>query len=115
MVRYDPPVHNTRRFLARDAVVAGQAMKAGDVVLVVLAAANRDPTANPEPAKFDPSRPSRHAFTFGSGPHACPGETIAIAIATAGVRELLARGVKPERLAEHVTYRRSANTRLPVF
>ena len=115
VVRYDPPVHNTRRFLARDAVVAGQAMKAGDVVLVVLAAANRDPTANPEPAKFDPSRPSRHAFTFGSGPHACPGETIAIAIATAGVRELLARGVKPERLAEHVTYRRSANTRVPVF
>ena len=38
VVRYDPPVHNTRRFLARDAVVAGQAMKAGDVVLVVLAA-----------------------------------------------------------------------------
>jgi len=115
VVRYDPPVHNTRRFLARDAVVAGQGMKAGDVVLVVLAAANRDPMANPEPSKFDPSRPSRQAFTFGCGPHACPGETIAIAIAAAGVRELLARGVKAERLAEHVTYRPSANTRVPVF
>jgi len=115
VVRYDPPVHNTRRFLARDAVVAGQGMKAGDVVLVVLAAANRDPIANPEPSKFDPSRPSRQAFTFGCGPHACPGETMAIAIAAAGVRELLARGVKAERLAEHVTYRPSANTRVPVF
>jgi len=115
VVRYDPPVHNTRRFLARDAVVAGQGMKAGDVVLVVLAAANRDPIANPEPSKFDPSRPSRQAFTFGCGPHACPGETMAIAIAAAGVRELLARGVKAERLAEHVMYRPSANTRVPVF
>jgi cytochrome P450 len=115
VVRYDPPVHNTRRFLARDAVVAGQAMKAGDVVLVVLAAANRDPMANPEPSRFDSLRTPRQTFTFGAGPHACPGEAIATAIATAGVRELLAGGVQPERLAEHVSYRPSANTRVPVF
>ena len=90
-------------------------MKAGDVVLVVLAAANRDPKANPAPDTFDPHRPSRRAFTFGVGPHACPGEAIAIAIAEAGVRELLACGVKPDGLAADVTYRPSANTRVPVF
>lgn len=115
VVRYDPPVQNTRRFLARDAVVAGQAMKAGETVLVVLAAANRDPLANSEPSRFDPSRSSRQAFTFGAGPHACPGEFAAIAIATALVRRLLAAGVQPERLAERFTYRPSANTRVPVF
>jgi cytochrome P450 len=115
VVRYDPPVHNTRRFLAGDTTVAGQNMKAGQAVLVVVAAANRDPLANPEPAKFDPFRASRRAFTFGTGPHACPGETVATAIATAGVRQLLASGVEPEHLAEHVTYRPSANTRVPVF
>ena len=115
VVRYDPPVHNTRRFLAHDAVVAGRAMKEGDAVLVVLAAANRDPLANPEPSRFDPFRPSRQAFTFGCGPHGCPGETVATAIATAGVRQLLAGGVKPERFAEPVRYRPSANTRVPVF
>jgi cytochrome P450 len=115
VVRYDPPVQNTRRFVAKDAIVAGQAMKAGDVVLVVLAAANRDPMANPVPALFDPLRPSRQAFTFGVGPHACPGEAVATAIAAAGVRQLLAGGVEPERLAAHVTYRPSANTRVPAF
>jgi len=115
VVRYDPPVQNTRRFVARDATVAGQSMKAGDVVLVVLAAANRDPLANPEPARFDPLRSSRQAFTFGSGPHACPGEAIATTIAAAGVRALLAGGVEPERLAARVSYRPSANTRVPVF
>jgi cytochrome P450 len=115
VARYDPPVHNTRRFLAHDARVAGQPMKAGDVVLVVLAAANRDPLVNSEPARFDPFRPSPQTFTFGVGPHACPGEMVATAIATAGVRQLLAVGVAPERLADRVTYRPSANTRVPVF
>jgi len=115
VVRYDPPVHNTRRFLARDALVAGQAMKAGDAVLVVLAAANRDPQANPEPARFDPLRPARRAFTFGVGPHACPGEAVATAIAAAGVWRLLGCGVEPERLVGQMTYRPSANTRVPLF
>jgi cytochrome P450 len=115
VVRHDPPVHNTRRFVARDTAVAGQAMKAGDVVLVVLAAANRDSSANPQPSRFDPRRTSRQAFTFGSGPHACPGEAIATAIAEAGVRQLLARGLQPARLAARVTYRPSANTRVPIF
>jgi cytochrome P450 len=115
VVRYDPPVQNTRRFLGGDAIVAGQAMKAGDTVLVVLAAANRDPLANPEPSSFDPLRPSRQAFTFGAGPHACPGEAVAVAIATATVHRLLAAGVKPERLAERFAYRPSANTRVPTF
>jgi cytochrome P450 len=115
VVRFDPPVHNTRRFVARNTTVAGQEMEAGDVVLVVLAAANRDPAVNPEPSRFDPVRPSRRAFTFGSGPHACPGEAIASAIAEAGVRQLLARGVDPAELARSVTYRPSVNTRVPIF
>jgi cytochrome P450 len=115
VVRFDPPVQNTRRFVARDATVAGQSMKAGDVVLAVLAAANRDPRANPDPSRFDPLRSPRQAFTFGSGPHACPGETIATTIATAGVRAVLAGGVEPERLAGRVSYRPSANTRVPIF
>jgi cytochrome P450 len=53
VLRYDPPVQNTRRFVARDGVVAGQRMREGDAVLVVLAAANRDPAAQPSPERFD--------------------------------------------------------------
>lgn len=115
VVRHDPPVQNTRRFLTRDAMIGGRTLKAGEAVLVVLAAANRDPLANPEPERFDPFRPAREAFTFGVGPHACPGEAVAIAIAAAGVRELLGGGVEPERLVDHMTYRPSANTRIPLF
>jgi cytochrome P450 len=115
VARHDSPVQNTRRFLAEDAAVAGQAMQAGDTVLVVLAAANRDPSANAHPERFDPLRRERRTFTFGLGAHACPGEALAIAIAQAGVAHLLAAGVEPEPLVERLTYRPSVNTRIPLF
>jgi cytochrome P450 len=115
VVRHDPPVQNTRRFVAEAGTVGDQAMQAGDPVLVVLAAANRDPIENPDPARFDPLRRERLAFTFGFGAHACPGEMLATLITTTGVAELLAAGVEPERLAESVTYRPSANMRIPMF
>jgi cytochrome P450 len=115
VVRDDPPVQNTRRFIAGDGTVAGQALREGDVVLVVLAAANRDPSVNPQPDRFDPQRRDRQVYTFGFGAHACPGEALAMAIAEAGVAHLLEARVEPERLVERVTYRPSANTRIPLF
>lgn len=102
VIRYDPPVQNTRRFVAQDAVVAGRALKEGDAILVLLAAANRDPAA-------------QDVFTFGLGPHACPGQALATTIAQAGIEALLRAGADLERLAENVIYRPSANCRIPLF
>jgi len=113
--RFDPSIQNTRRFLAGPGRIAGREMQEGDVILVVVAAANRDPAANPHPDRFDPARKDRRTFTFGAGPHACPGEALATTIAAVGVEQLLRSGVDPERLAETVTYRRSANIRIPLF
>ncbi|HTD24369.1 MAG TPA: cytochrome P450 [Terriglobales bacterium] len=114
-LRYDAPVQNTRRFAAHSGIIAGQPMSAGDTVLVLLAAANRDPAANPNPEKFDIHRKNRRIFTFGAGVHACPGEAFAKKIAQAGVAQLLESGVDPRQLAATVTYRPSANTRVPIF
>jgi cytochrome P450 len=113
--RYDPPVQNTRRFVAADGVVAGQPMRAGDAILVVLAAANRDPAANPDAARFDIARPDRRCFTFGIGAHACPGEVLAQTIAQAGVARLIATGAVRESLLENLAYQPSVNGRIPVF
>jgi cytochrome P450 len=115
VLRYDSPVQNTRRFLAEDGLVAGAEMKAGDAILVILAAANRDPSANPNPERFDVFRKERRIFTFGVGSHACPGEALATTIAKAGVERLIASGVDLGRLAETAPYRASANTRIPIF
>ncbi len=115
VVRHDAPVQNTRRFVAEDATIGGHAMKEGDVILVVLAAANRDAAANPDPARFDVERRAPRTFTFGVGPHACPGALLASTIAIAGVAALLEAGVTLERLADGVAYRPSANARVPRF
>jgi cytochrome P450 len=112
---FDPPVQNTRRFLARAGLVAGRQMRQGDVILVALAAANRDPAANPSPDRFDVARKDRRIFTLGAGAHACPGGALAAAIAAAGVGEALRRGVDLEALAEEVSYYPSANVRIPML
>lgn len=115
ILRYDPPIQNTRRYVAFNGTVAGVEMKEGDGVLVVLAAANRDPAVNPNPEWFDLFRPARRLFTFGVGEHACPGEMLAAIIARAGVERLICAGVKVPHLAESFSYRSSANTRIPLF
>ncbi|MES1242947.1 MAG: cytochrome P450 [Acidobacteriota bacterium] len=115
VLRYDPPVQNTRRFVARDGLILGRPVKEGDAILVILAAANRDPAANPDPDRFDVLRKGRRLFTFGIGPHACPGESLATTIARAGVEALLRAGPDLEALARSFTYRPSANGRIPLF
>ena len=115
VARHDPPVHNTRRFVAQDCIVAGEAMTAGDQILVVLAAANRDPAWHERPHQFDPDRADRGRFTFGAGRHACAGQAIAVTIAAAGVQALIAHGLDIAALDGPVEYRRSVNSRIPLF
>jgi cytochrome P450 len=115
VLRYDSPIQNTRRFLAEDGIVAGEKMRAGDAILIILAAANRDPSVNPNPERFDVFRKERRIFSFGVGAHACPGEALATTIAKAGVERLIASGVALEGLNETITYRASANARIPIF
>jgi cytochrome P450 len=115
VARHDAPVQNTRRFVAEPGEVGGHAMQEGDAVLVVLAAANHDASANPAPGRFEVRRRDRRLFTFGLGVRACPGEALATAIAEAGVRALLEAGLEPDALLDGVRYRASMNTRVPLF
>jgi cytochrome P450 len=81
VARHDAPTQNTRRFAAEDCELLGHALKAGDAVLVLLASANRDPAANPEPDRFDLHRAAPRCFTWGVGGHACPGAALSRGIA----------------------------------
>ena len=116
VLRYDPSVQNTRRFLAEDVVIEGQRMAAGDTVLVVLAAANRDPALNEEPHQFDVDRKHRRSFTFGAGVHACPGEALAKWMVQGALEELLTLDPGFLRTAgDGVSYVPSMNGRIPLF
>ncbi|AZO41419.1 cytochrome P450 [Mesorhizobium sp. M7D.F.Ca.US.005.01.1.1] len=115
VLRFDPTTHSTLRFVARDGVVAGQAMQANDMIIVTLAAASRDPALNPDPDRFDMFRDNRRYLEFGAGVHACPSAVLATTIAEIALSHLLGRGVVCEGLEERVSYRHSAHVRMPVF
>lgn len=112
IVRYDPSIQNTRRFMAEEATIAGKQLHTGDAILVVVAAANRDALVNPNPTVFDINRDNARAFTFGSGSHACPGQTIAVTVAASAIRCLLANGLDISRLVSPTRYRTSLNARV---
>lgn len=115
VARYDAPVQNTRRFAAGSVRVAGMDVKAGETILVLLAAANRDPAANEDPGAFRLDRSAPRDFGFGAGVHECPGRRLAITIAVAVVDHLLASGFDVSGLPTELVYRPSANARIPLW
>lgn len=111
VLRHDAVVQNTRRFMADDAVIAGRNVLAGQAILVLLAAANRDPLVNPAPDDFRLDRPGRQVFTFGLGGHRCPARGLAAVIASTAIGRLADRVPAPTA----VRYRPSLNARMPIF
>jgi cytochrome P450 len=94
LIRARSPVQLSLSRVATQTVeVAGHVIEAGDVVLVSLAAANRDPSAFPSPETFDPSKPAPNHIGFGVGAHYCLGANLArleAQVALAAVLERLA-------------------------
>jgi cytochrome P450 len=76
-LRYDAPVnHTTFRCTVEPTEVGGVTIPAGELVLVVLAAADRDPRHFPEPDRLDIDRAGQH-IAFGHGIHFCLGAPLA--------------------------------------
>jgi cytochrome P450 len=113
--RHDPSIHNTRRFVAEATQVAGVSLQAGDVVLLVLAAAGRDPACNARPEVLLLERPDRVVPGFGHGAHQCPGQALACTIAASAVKALLVSGRLKDAASLSWAYRPSMNARIPVF
>ncbi|MEO7886668.1 MAG: cytochrome P450 [Polaromonas sp.] len=113
--RFDPSIHNTRRFVAEATQAAGVSLKPGDVMLLVLAAAGRDPLCNTRPNEFLLDRPDRDVPGFGQGAHQCPGQALACQIAAAAINPLLASGQLQAASSFSWQYRPSMNARIPVF
>ena len=77
MLRFEPPVQATRRFVLEDMDFHGCRFKRGQLVFVSIAGANRDPGANDEPDKFDLRRTDLKQVAFGYGIHHCIGASLA--------------------------------------
>lgn len=77
LLRFDGPVQITQRIAVEDMEVVGCPVKAGDEILLILGAANRDPAAFADPHRLDVARDARRHVAFGGGIHHCLGAALA--------------------------------------
>ncbi|MDD7939408.1 cytochrome P450 [Actinomycetospora lutea] len=92
ILRFDPPVERTARRAKVDTEIAGKPLAAGDLVVTVLAGANRDPQVFTDPATFDVGRANaKEHLAFSSGPHFCLGASLARMEGEVALRALFER------------------------
>ena len=77
MLRFDSPVQSTVRTCAGAINVGGTEVAAGELVFVILAAANHDPAKFANPDIFDIARMPNDHLAFGEGIHFCLGANLA--------------------------------------
>ena len=93
IARHDPAVHNTRRYAATGLELGGEDIEAGQGLVLVLV----------------PDHP------FGAGAHACPGDRIALQIATTALATLQSLAPLESIFGTLRGYRPLPNARIPVF
>ncbi|WP_418004554.1 cytochrome P450 [Mycobacterium sp. PDNC021] len=91
LLRLDGPVQSTVRTATEDHRLGGVDIAAGDSVVVVVAAANRDPAVFEEPGRFRVDRTGPAPVAFGYGAHYCLGSALAQLELTVALREVIAR------------------------
>ena len=77
ILRFDPPVQRSQRFALEPVEIGGVKIPRGALIVPVLGAANRDPAAFADPARFDVGRDARAQVGFGGGIHLCLGAWLA--------------------------------------
>ncbi|GII25590.1 cytochrome P450 [Planosporangium mesophilum] len=65
------------RLAVADIEIGGQHIRAGEGVIALLSAANRDEEAFTEPDRFDADRDAQQHIAFGYGAHQCIGQPLA--------------------------------------
>ncbi len=77
LLRFEPPAPHVARYVARDVEHYGQAVPAGNVMIFLVGAANRDDRRFPDGDRFDIHRNVGQSMTFGYGVHFCLGAALA--------------------------------------
>jgi hypothetical protein len=97
LLRYDTPVLQVPRVVVSRARISGQTLEAGQAVLVMLGAANRDPRVFGAPALLSPRDDASRHLAFGHGRHRCIGAPLANLILSCTF-ESLRRHLRPRRV-----------------
>jgi cytochrome P450 len=92
VLRFEAPVQSFFRTTTREVEVGGVRLGDGEKVLLLFAAANRDPRRWEKPDTFDVTRRAAGHMTFGTGIHGCVGQAVA-RLETEAILTALARRV----------------------
>jgi cytochrome P450 len=77
LLRFEPPSQHTARLAPADVMLGGHAIRKGQAVIAVMAAANRDPERFSDPDNLDLARPDNRHLAFGWAGHFCFGAPLA--------------------------------------
>ena len=77
VIRWETPVKHFMRSAATDTEIGGQAIGAGDWLMLCYMSGNRDEDRYDAPFEFDVRRPDNKHVAFGYGPHVCLGQHLA--------------------------------------
>lgn len=98
-LRWDPPVQMTGRTALEQMEIGGLPVGPGEVIMMVIGAANRDPKVFADADRFDvrrtPEQGANKHLSFGGGVHFCLGAPLARLEATVALRAMARRVVSP--------------------
>ncbi len=90
-LRFEPTGHSVARYVTHDVDYHGTTVPAGSAMLLLVAAANRDPRRYDAPDLYDIRRDDIQHLTFGYGLHYCLGANLARLEGRVALDELLNR------------------------
>jgi hypothetical protein len=113
-LRFDPPVHNTRRIATENFQLGDIEIRKEETLLIVMAAANRDPLQFANPSAFDICRANNSThLTFGTGMHRCLANHYSVNMATETLAWLFEKYKKITLTETNISYEPLVNVRLP--
>ncbi len=112
-LRHDPPIQMTTRIARSPMRIADTPMVDGAVLLLLIAAANRDPAVFDEPDRFDIRRPAGRHLAFAAGPHFCLGAGLARIEGAIALRSFAERVVAPQLDESLLCYKPTVTLRGP--
>lgn len=113
ILRFEGPVQIAARVAGADDATSSRGLRAGDAVVIVLGAANRDPARFADPDRFDIRRSPNPHLAFSHGPHFCLGGALARAEMEIVLRLLLERFPNIALAEERISWQPTLDFRGP--
>jgi cytochrome P450 len=89
LLRFESPVQQTVRIAGVNTVLGGVSIEAGQSMLLMISAANRDPLVFADPERLQLDRDASAQLAFTAGMHQCLGERLARLEAAVAIEQFL--------------------------